>query len=113
MWTFITWQNEPCSWASKVLNDPAVVNQSSVRVYIYFHEDKVVDWRGVEAHAKEAQKQGFKVESETFEGSQHINHAKAELERYWSVIKRTWNSALEVGGVARPKYRKLDQAERY
>lgn len=112
IWTFITWQNEPFSWARKVLNDPAVVNHDSARVYIYSREDQIVDWRGVEAHAEEAQRQGFKVESERFEGSQHVNHAKAEPERYWSVIKTTWNSAVEAGDVASPANRKIDQAKR-
>lgn len=112
IWTSITWQYKPFSWARKVLNDPAVVDQDSARVYIYSREDQIVDWRGVEAHAEEAQRQGFKVESERFEGSQHVFHAKAEPERYWNVIERTWNSALEAGDVASPEYRKIDQAKK-
>ena len=111
MWTFVTWQNEPVSWARKVLNDPGIVKRDSARVYIYSLEDKVVDWRGVEAHAEEARRQGYTVETERFRGSQHVSHAKVHPERYWTVISRTWDIASAAGGADRFRYGKIEKAK--
>jgi len=111
MWTFVTWQNEFVSFARKVLNDPAVVKRSAARVYIYSHEDKVVHWRGVEAHAEEARRQASRVETETFEGSQHVSHSKVEPERYWNTIRRTWDMGSEVADTVEPNCGNLDKAK--
>ncbi|MCJ1252125.1 hypothetical protein MMC30_009363 [Trapelia coarctata] len=111
MWSFVTWQNEFVSFARRVLNDPAVVKRSSARVYIYSREDKVVGWRGIVAHAEEAGRQGFRVETEMFAGSPHIGHAKMDPERYWNIIRRTWDRASGIGDVSEPKCGELEKAK--
>ncbi|AEO71920.1 uncharacterized protein THITE_2124813 [Thermothielavioides terrestris NRRL 8126] len=60
------------------------------RTYIYGPGDKLVDWRDVEAHADEAARRGFKVRKEVFVGSEHVAHAVVDPERYWRVVRETW-----------------------
>ncbi|KAK4108607.1 hypothetical protein N656DRAFT_717859 [Canariomyces notabilis] len=60
------------------------------RTYVYSEGDKLVDWRDVEAHAREAEGKGFVVRRERFEGSEHVAHMRKEPERYWWVVKETW-----------------------
>lgn len=60
------------------------------RTYVYGPGDKLVDWRDVERHADEAERKGFAVRRERFEGSGHVAHARADAERYWRIVSETW-----------------------
>lgn len=60
------------------------------RTYVYGEGDKLVDWRDVEAHAAEAERKGFAVRREKFEGSAHVAHVRVDPDRYWRVVTETW-----------------------
>lgn len=60
------------------------------RTYIYSREDELVDWKGVEKYAGEADAKGFTVRKEKFEGSAHVSHARHDGNRYWRVVEETW-----------------------
>ncbi|GAB1312606.1 Transmembrane protein 53 [Madurella fahalii] len=60
------------------------------RTYVYSEADRLVGWRDVERHAEEARRKGFAVRTEKFERSEHVAHARTDGERYWRVVRETW-----------------------
>lgn len=79
-------------------NDPARVRETC-RAYIYSEADKFVDHRAVEEHADNAEKVGYLVvRRDKFPDSQHVAHARSDPERYWSVVKDTWEASHQVNG---------------
>lgn len=69
------------------------------RTYIYSREDRMIDYRDVEEHAAEARRRrrgageedeeaGVRVEK--FEGTAHVAHVRGDEDRYWKVVKETW-----------------------
>ncbi|KAF4984511.1 hypothetical protein FZEAL_320 [Fusarium zealandicum] len=60
------------------------------RTYIYSETDALVTYQAVEAHATEAEKLGFQVRREKFDGSPHVAHARKYETEYWAVVKSTW-----------------------
>ncbi|KAK0638970.1 hypothetical protein B0T16DRAFT_462684 [Cercophora newfieldiana] len=60
------------------------------RGYVYSEGDAFVGWKDVESHGEEARRRGFEVRMERFEGSGHVNHARVDGERYWSVVRSIW-----------------------
>jgi hypothetical protein len=60
------------------------------RTYLYGPADALVDWRDVEAHAVWAERKGFRVRRERFEGGAHVAHVRVDPERYWRVARETW-----------------------
>ncbi|KAH8886292.1 hypothetical protein GQ53DRAFT_809825 [Thozetella sp. PMI_491] len=76
-------------WAT-AHNNPAK-NLETRRTYMYSDVDKIVSKTAIETHADEAEAKGFIVwRRELFEGSGHVAHAKSDPERYWRVVKETW-----------------------
>ena len=76
-------------------NDSARV-QETCRSYAYSEADEFVDHRAVEEHADHAEARGFVVvKREKFEGSMHVAHARAEPERYWCLVKETWDAGCK------------------
>lgn len=85
-------------------NDPGVNvgGRELRRTYIYSREDRMVDFRDVEAHAAEARRRKDvvvgEVRVERFEGTAHVAHMRGDEERYWRVVKESWEgekSSLE------------------
>jgi hypothetical protein len=76
------------------LNDTRLLPTGTRRTYIYSKEDDMVQWRAVEEHAADAQKLGWIVRTEEFEGSRHVAHMALEPERYWGTVKETWLRAV-------------------
>lgn len=72
------------------LNTKGKIAQESKRAYIYGTQDQSVGWEDVERHAQEAKQSGSKVRMERFEGSGHVSHMRVDGERYWRVVKETW-----------------------
>ena len=64
------------------------------RTYIYSELDVMIDFRDVEAHAYEAEKEGFEVRLEKFDGSAHVAHVRKDEERYWRIVQSTWDGDL-------------------
>ncbi|KAH6621672.1 hypothetical protein B0J18DRAFT_369149 [Chaetomium sp. MPI-SDFR-AT-0129] len=71
-------------------NGKSVAQAELRRTYVYGEGDKLVDWRDVEAHAAEAERKGFAVRREKFEGSAHVAHVRVDADRYWRVVTETW-----------------------
>ncbi|KAK4131618.1 hypothetical protein BT67DRAFT_387281 [Trichocladium antarcticum] len=80
----------PLAVLAASLNDEGHRGREVRRAYVYSDVDKLVCWRDVEAHARDAQAKGFGVRSEMFEGSPHVAHARTDAERYWGIVKETW-----------------------
>ncbi|TVY85461.1 Transmembrane protein [Lachnellula suecica] len=63
------------------------------RAYIYSEADEFVDHRHVEEHADHAEINGYVVvRRDKFENSQHVAHARSDPDRYWSLVRSTWES---------------------
>lgn len=60
------------------------------RVYFYSEGDTMIDWRDVKMHAEVARVRGFEVALEKFEDSEHVAHARRDGERYWGIVRRTF-----------------------
>lgn len=84
-----------------VHNDPpAAAHEEVRRTYIYSREDRMIDFRDVEAHAAEARRKGVVggggggeeegVRLERFQGTEHVAHVRGDAVRYWRVVKETW-----------------------
>ncbi|KAI0900239.1 hypothetical protein F4806DRAFT_149000 [Annulohypoxylon nitens] len=80
---------DPLSANSRVHNDIDLVKQTR-RSYIYGKADIMVDWKHVENHADQAAAKGFAVRREIFDSSPHVAHMRTCGDRYWKIIKETW-----------------------
>ena len=60
------------------------------RAYVYSDRDPFIPSEGVEKHAELARRAGFNARTELFVGSPHCAHARAEPERYWRIVRETW-----------------------
>ncbi|KAK4206794.1 putative indole-diterpene biosynthesis protein [Rhypophila decipiens] len=69
--------------------------RETLRVYIYGPADRITPASGVETHANKAAEQGFNIRREVFDGSGHVAHARKHNDRYWSVIRQTWEDASQ------------------
>jgi hypothetical protein len=65
------------------------------RSYIYSTPDKIVCWKDVIWHAEDAKKKGYNVSTYIFSDSSHVGHMRADGERYWSIVKKTWSGESE------------------
>jgi hypothetical protein len=66
------------------------------RAYLYGTEDAMVDWRDVEDHATKAGRNGFLVRTEKFEGGKHVAQVRVNPDRYWRVVKETWETGIQI-----------------
>lgn len=81
----------------RVLNDPsgALLRAEIPRRYLYSQTDTMVPWKDVVSHAAEARKNlkadgNANIECIEFERSGHVAHMMVDKERYWRVIRETW-----------------------
>jgi hypothetical protein len=73
-------------------NDVTKVREKG-RCYVYSDRDDLVTADMVEEHAADAIRKGWereRVRLEKFRGSGHVAHMKADPERYWRVVRETW-----------------------
>lgn len=74
-------------------NDRQANSAEVRRAYVYSEEDALVDYREIEEHAASAVQNGFTVAAmEKFKGSAHVAHVRVDEERYWGVVKDTWEN---------------------
>ncbi|TPX07808.1 uncharacterized protein E0L32_010495 [Thyridium curvatum] len=86
---------DPLARPARAHNDRAGGNANEVRrAYVFSKEDKLVSWRHVEENAREARAAGFTVRLEEFLGTPHVAHARADPERYWRIVRETWEGEL-------------------
>lgn len=86
---------DPQSFWSKAHNDKGS-NKEVRRVYIYSKEDTLVQSSSVEAHAADAKEKGFDVQLEHFGGSGHIAHTRVDGDRYWRIVRDTWEDVSKL-----------------
>lgn len=81
------------------LNDPSVLpwtSEKTPRVYIYGTDDRIIPSYAIEEHISEAKEEkGLAVTEEPFEGSNHVAHVRTDPNRYWVIVKDTWQQALK------------------
>ncbi|KAK4237263.1 hypothetical protein C8A03DRAFT_44873 [Achaetomium macrosporum] len=85
----------PLYVVARGLNDEVARSSEVRRTYVYGPADRLVHWRDVEAHATEAEENGFRVRRERFDGSEHVAHVRLDGERYWRVVRETWEGVDE------------------
>lgn len=78
------------SWL--VHNDRAKNLSEQGRTYIYSEVDELVDYRDIEDHAAAAHEAGYVTRLEKFSGSQHVGHVRVDQERYWSIVRDSWEN---------------------
>jgi hypothetical protein len=84
-------------------NDPRFVVESG-RSYIYSEADEIIDYRDIEEHARCAEENGFViVRKENFPNSPHVKHARSDPQRYWTVVRDTWEASLRGAVTPRAK----------
>lgn len=95
---YIPWRRfgrqDPFSLESGSHNDLGKVRERG-RCYVYSDRDELVTAEMVEEHAADAVGKGWPRESvrlEKFRGSGHVAHMKADQERYWRVVRETWEA---------------------
>jgi hypothetical protein len=77
-------------WAERHNDRTGLVSGERRRTYVYSEEDVPIPWRGIERHAAAARDRGFETRLEKFAGSQHVAHMVKDPERYWRVVRETW-----------------------
>lgn len=96
LWTYINvfgGEDWVSFWAGEANNTELV--RETRRAYAYSKSDVLVEAGMVEGHAERARGRGFVVECVDFGGSGHVQHARSEPERYWGLVKRTWEGKGE------------------
>ncbi|KAK7735262.1 hypothetical protein SLS53_007652 [Cytospora paraplurivora] len=78
------------SWL--VHNDRAKNLFECRRTYIYSEEDDLIAYRDIEDHAAAADEAGYVSRLEKFSGSQHVAHVRVDEQRYWNVVRDTWEA---------------------
>jgi len=76
------------------LNEEGLLPNGVPRLYLYSRADKVIDWKEVEAHARNAEENGAsgKTELVKFEKSEHVAHVREDAEKYWDAVRVCWES---------------------
>lgn len=101
MWWFIKYRlfrvpDEMYEWGLSH-NDP-VRARETCRAYIYSEADEFVDYRAVEEHINHAETNGYViVRRDKFPNSPHVSHARSDPERYWSIVRETWEVGRSEG----------------
>lgn len=72
------------------LNDGRLFAAQAPRLYVYSKADKIIPWRGVEAHAEAATSAGFQVEWLRFDETSHVRHIQKYAAAYWDSVERLW-----------------------
>ena len=82
------------------LNDPSLWNRTAPRAYLFSKADKLIDWKTVLNHARDAETRGTPVFVELFDKSAHCAHIRAveDAERYWRAVQRVWDTSINEPG---------------
>jgi hypothetical protein len=66
------------------------------RAYLFSKAEKLINWRSVREHARDAESRGTPVFVELFEKSSHCAHIQAEedAKRYWSTVQKGWDTRV-------------------
>jgi len=81
------------------LLDPALLPSQVPRAYIYSKADKIVPYQYVEEMIALEKKEGRQVDTERYEDTPHVAHARGDEKRYWAAVTRAWEGGMK-GGAA-------------
>jgi hypothetical protein len=73
------------------LNDLALFDARTPRVYLFSKADAMVGAEEVEEHADQAAAMGRHVVKVRFEKSPHAGHIREDDGKYWSAVMEAWN----------------------
>ncbi|ORY79078.1 hypothetical protein BCR37DRAFT_103654 [Protomyces lactucae-debilis] len=68
------------------------------RCYVYSKQDDLIDYRDVLSHARQVQEYHLgseQVTTEEFDGSAHVDHLRLDEARYWRIVQKLWDPALQ------------------
>ncbi|KZP00156.1 hypothetical protein CALVIDRAFT_533807 [Calocera viscosa TUFC12733] len=83
------------------LLDPLLLPAEAPRAYIYSKGDKIVPWQSVEEMIELERGEGRKVDTERYEDTPHVAHARGDEVRYWRTVRRTWEEGVRSGSAGR------------
>jgi len=90
LWRMAQAQNDTTPGGGRAANEVR-------RTYIYSDEDELIRPGDVEAHAEQARAERWlDVRMEKFVGSKHVAHLRLDPERYWGVVRETWDGGRRV-----------------
>jgi hypothetical protein len=84
------WTGNLIEHARDALNNPEFISKDAPRIYLYLKTDKMVRWREIEGHIKEAKGHGWKAETVKFEESGHVEHVREDKDKYWGSTLNVW-----------------------
>ncbi|KAJ3509361.1 hypothetical protein NM208_g15679 [Fusarium decemcellulare] len=88
---YIPWgRTEPQEANALAINTTERISRETRRAYLYGDADQSVGWEDVEAHGRQAKERGALVRMEKFIGGAHVAQVRVDGERYWRVVKETW-----------------------
>lgn len=87
---FKGYENNLVSRSRRELLDPELFSPAIPRCYLYSKSDTLVAWQDIYEHASELIKRNGCLTEAIFEHSEHVSHAKAEPDRYWSTVRTFW-----------------------
>ncbi|KAF4470642.1 Transmembrane 53 [Fusarium albosuccineum] len=88
---YIPWgRTEPQEANALAINTTDRISRETRRAYLYGDADQSVGWEDVEAHGRQAKERGALVRMEKFIGGAHVAQVRVDGERYWRVVKETW-----------------------
>ncbi|CAG8960854.1 hypothetical protein HYFRA_00002391 [Hymenoscyphus fraxineus] len=68
------------------------IPQKCLRAFVYSKEDKAIDYKNVETHAKLCEDKGYKVIKKRVENAEHAQmfRGKGGEEDYWGFVQKAW-----------------------
>ena len=74
----------------EALNSEGAIKTQKRRTYLLSGADRIIAAEDVIEHGETARGKGLAVRFENFGDSKHVQHMKNDPERYWAVVKETW-----------------------
>ncbi|KAJ7255646.1 hypothetical protein C8J57DRAFT_1345354 [Mycena rebaudengoi] len=87
----------PHDFVREGLNKPKILpwmDSTTPRLYLYSDADEVSRVDGVREHIAAARAKGLNVRVEEFVGSPHVQHSRADPDRYWAAVHAAWGQAV-------------------
>ncbi|KAJ8520744.1 hypothetical protein ONZ45_g2481 [Pleurotus djamor] len=66
------------------------------RLYVFSKADELVPWEEVHDTARRSELAGLDTRIELFDESPHVAHGRTDPARYWSAIRKAWETACSV-----------------
>jgi uncharacterized protein DUF829 len=74
----------------KTLNAEKAIKTEVRRTYLLSGADRIIAIEDVMEHGETAKAKGLVVRFEDFGDSKHVQHMRSDPERYWAVVRETW-----------------------